>query len=72
MLSNGNLLGEVGTSMISCIASNFKKPVIAFSETYKFWDKMMMNSIQFNNIDVEPLVTSKKDVNYIINFLIFI
>jgi len=62
MLSNGNLLGEVGTSMISCIASNFKKPVIAFSETYKFWDKMMMNSIQFNNIYVEHLDGAKKEV----------
>jgi translation initiation factor 2B subunit (eIF-2B alpha/beta/delta family) len=62
MLSNGNLLGELGTSMISCIASNFKKPVIAFSETYKFWDKMLMNSIQFNNIDIQLLDSAKKDV----------
>lgn len=62
MLSNGNLLGELGTSMISCIANNFKKPVIAFSETYKFWDKMLMNSIQFNNIDIQLLDNLKKEV----------
>jgi translation initiation factor eIF-2B subunit delta len=50
MLSNGSLLGEVGTSLISCIAYNFKKPVIAFSQTYKFWDKIMMNSFQSSNL----------------------
>lgn len=53
MLSNGNLLGGVGTSLIACIANNFKKPVIAFSETYKFWDKIMMNSFQTGNMQTE-------------------
>jgi translation initiation factor 2B subunit (eIF-2B alpha/beta/delta family) len=53
MLSNGSLVGEVGTSLISCIANNFKKPVIVFSETYKFWDKIMMNSFQTGNMHTE-------------------
>jgi translation initiation factor eIF-2B subunit delta len=53
MLSNGNLLGAVGTSLISCIAYNFKKPVIAFSETYKFWDKNLMNSFSADNFIIE-------------------
>lgn len=59
MLSNGNLLGELGTSLISCIAFNFKKPVIAFAETYKFWDKILMNSIQLNNIMIEDRSSNK-------------
>jgi translation initiation factor 2B subunit (eIF-2B alpha/beta/delta family) len=62
MLSNGNLLGEVGTALISCIAYNFKKPVIAFSETYKFWDKIMMNSFQTNNMQVDT--NSENSVNF--------
>ena len=63
MLSNGNLLGEVGTSLISCIAYNFKKPVIAFCETYKFWDKILMNSIQSNNIIIDQICSKKKNVS---------
>lgn len=58
MLSNGNLLGAVGTSLISCIASHFKKPVIAFSGTFKFWDKIQMNSMQANNIQSENISTN--------------
>ncbi len=64
MLSNGNLLGELGTSLISCIAFNFKKPVIAFSEIYKFWDKILMNSIHSNNILIDQLNTNKKNVRF--------
>lgn len=60
MLSNGNLLGSVGTSLICCIANHFKKPVIAFSETYKFWDKIQMNSIQVNNLN---LVANNSNIN---------
>jgi translation initiation factor 2B subunit (eIF-2B alpha/beta/delta family) len=55
MLSNGSLLGAVGTSLVSCIAYNFKKPVIAFSETFKFWDKIQMNSLQSYNLSVENI-----------------
>lgn len=65
MLSNGNLLGELGTSLIACIAYNFKKPVIAFCETYKFWDKILMNSIQSNNILVDQTNTNKKNVSFL-------
>lgn len=66
MLSNGNLLGELGTSLIACIAYNFKKPVIAFCETYKFWDKILMNSIQSNNILVDQINANKKNVSLIV------
>jgi translation initiation factor eIF-2B subunit delta len=64
MLSNGNLLGAVGTSLIACIAYNFKKPVISFCQTYKFWDKIMMNSFQQNNMQIEsePFPNSNQPV----------
>ena len=55
MLSNGSLLGDVGTSLIACVANNFKKPVISFCETYKFWDKILMNSFQSNNMQVDTI-----------------
>lgn len=53
MLSNGYLQGQVGTSLLACISNNFKKPVIAFCQTYKFWDKIMLDSIQSNNFHEE-------------------
>jgi len=51
MLSNGDLLGTIGTSLISLIAHNFKKPVIALCETYRFWDKVIMNCNQFDFLE---------------------
>ncbi len=65
MLSNGNLLGDVGTSLISCIAYNFKKPVISFCETYKFWDKILMNAFQSNNTQIETI--TENSVKIILN-----
>ena len=51
MLSNGYLQGQVGTSLLCCIANYFNKHVIAFCQTYKFWDKIMLNSIEKNNFN---------------------
>ena len=63
MLSNGDLLGSVGTSLISLIAHNFKKPVIALSETYRFWDKVIMNCNQFDFLErVEKKSNDVRDV----------
>lgn len=50
MLSNGNLLGEPGNSLIANVAYNFKKPVIVFSETFKFWNKIQIDSFHSPNI----------------------
>lgn len=65
MLSNGSLLGAVGSSLVACIAYNFKKPVIVFSETFKFWDRIQMNSLQSNNLTTE--INNEKDSN--VNYL---
>ena len=51
MLSNGYLQGEVGTSLLCCIANYFNKHVIVFCQTYKFWDKILLNSIEKNNFN---------------------
>ena len=50
MLSNGSFLGEVGNSLIANVACNFKKPVIVFCETFKFWDKILLDSFHEGNI----------------------
>ena len=66
MLSNGSLLGDVGTSLIACVANNFKKPVIVFCETYKFWDKILMNSFQSNNMQVDTITENSVMIKFII------
>ncbi len=50
MLSNGFLLSKTGSSLIAHVSNNFKKPVIVFSETYKFWDKIQIDSYHFPNV----------------------
>ena len=68
MLSNGSFLGEVGNSMIANIAYNFKKPVIVFCETFKFWDKIQINPFCCNNqyLSYEKSVDSvnRLEINY--------
>ena len=64
MLSNGNLQGQVGTSLLACIANNFKKPVIAFCQTFKFWDKIMLDSLQKNNFSRVQCVDQQDGTRY--------
>ena len=36
VLGNGGVVSHMGTSMVAYMASQYKVPVIAFCETYKF------------------------------------
>lgn len=45
VLSNGAVVAKVGTSLLSCIAKMHKKPVVVFSETYKFTEKVTIEFI---------------------------
>ncbi len=44
----------MGTSIVACIAARHQKPVVAFSETYKFSDKVNLDPINNNEIG-DPL-----------------
>lgn len=48
--ANGYLLNCSGTGMICCIADRFKKPVIVCAETYKFSDRVQIDSICYNEL----------------------
>lgn len=50
MLSNGSFIGEIGNSLIANIANNFKKPVIVFCESFKFWDRIILDSLSTENV----------------------
>ena len=62
MLSNGNLQGKLGTALLSTIAYNSKKPVIAFCQTFKFWDKIMLHNFHCYNFN-ETLSKDKNSTN---------
>ena len=49
VLSNGAVIAKIGTSMLTAIAKRHQKPVVVFSETYKFSDKVNLDPI--NNIN---------------------
>ena len=40
VLGNGGVVSQMGTAMVSYIASQHKVPVIAFCETYKFTQRV--------------------------------
>jgi translation initiation factor eIF-2B subunit delta len=50
VLSNGAIVGRVGTSMIACIANKSQVPVVAFSETYKFSDRVSLDPLHNNEV----------------------
>jgi len=43
-------VGRIGTSMVACIAHQHQVPVVVFSETYKFSDKVNLDPINNNEI----------------------
>ena len=47
-LTNGALVGRIGTAMIACIAHSYHKPVITCCETYKFSDRVQFDSLSHN------------------------
>ena len=64
MLSNGDLQGKLGTASISCIANHFKKPVIAFCQYFRFWDKIMLDSFQGKSINKISSFDNKDNFKY--------
>lgn len=50
LLSNGTIFGAAGTGMIACLAKNFRVPVIFAAESYKFCEKVQLDSIVYNEL----------------------
>jgi translation initiation factor eIF-2B subunit delta len=50
LLSNGSVFAQAGTGMIACLAHFYRIPVIFAAESYKFTDKVQMDSIIFNEL----------------------
>ena len=50
LLSNGTILAPAGSAMITAIAKAYRKPVIIVAETYKFSEKVQLDSIVYNEL----------------------
>ena len=50
VLSNGAVIAKIGNSMLTTIAKRHQKPVVVFSETYKFSDRVNLDPININEI----------------------
>jgi translation initiation factor eIF-2B subunit delta len=48
VLSNGGVIAKIGTSMLTTIAKRHQKPVVVFSETYKFSERVNLDPINMN------------------------
>lgn len=50
LLSNGSVLAPAGTAMVASLAKFFNVPVIIAAESYKFCEKVQLDSIVFNEM----------------------
>jgi len=50
MLSNGSMLAPMGSAIIASLARSANVPVIALCESYKFSERVQLDSIVFNEL----------------------
>ncbi|KAL3143575.1 hypothetical protein ABBQ38_002372 [Trebouxia sp. C0009 RCD-2024] len=58
VLSNGTVMSRAGSSAVAMMATAFSKPVIICCETYKFHEKVQLDSITANELG-DPSVLEK-------------
>lgn len=60
VLSNGSLYARAGTAMVAMTANAHGKPVVCCCETYKFSDRIMLDSISDNERGLFAFLTELK------------
>jgi translation initiation factor eIF-2B subunit delta len=50
MMANGNLISRAGTALVAMTAKNYNKPFLVCCETYKFTDRVQLESFSFNEL----------------------
>eukprot|EP01114_Cavostelium_apophysatum_P019771 TRINITY_DN6455_c0_g1_i3.p1 TRINITY_DN6455_c0_g1~~TRINITY_DN6455_c0_g1_i3.p1 ORF type:complete len:343 (-),score=99.23 TRINITY_DN6455_c0_g1_i3:16-1044(-) len=62
MMANGNLISRVGTAVIAMMANTYNIPFIVCCETYKFTERVQLESISFNELgDPDELRVKNSD-----------
>ena len=67
LLSNGSMLAPAGSAMIASIASNLRIPVIIAVESYKFSEKVQLDSIVYNELGSEYEIASHSGTPFLGN-----
>ncbi|KAK8954068.1 hypothetical protein KSP39_PZI002904 [Platanthera zijinensis] len=68
VLSNGTVYSRIGTASIAMVAHAFRVPVLICCETYKFHERVQLDSICSNELgdpDVIAKVSGKEDFNHL-------
>jgi len=60
MMANGNLISRVGTANVALVAKAYHVPFMVCCETYKFTEKIQLESISSNELD-DPKELLKSD-----------
>lgn len=53
VMANGNLISRAGTALIALTAKTYHVPFIVCCETYKFTERVQLESISFNELGEE-------------------
>jgi translation initiation factor eIF-2B subunit delta len=62
LLSNGAVIARVGTAVVAMTAKSHNVPVLVCCETYKFHERVQLDSIGFNELgDPDELILSEQD-----------
>jgi translation initiation factor eIF-2B subunit delta len=65
LLANGYVMSRIGTSLVALVAKSFNVPFLVCCETYKFSDKVQMDSIVNNELgDPNDLVPINRRQGY--------
>ncbi|CAK8534360.1 unnamed protein product [Lathyrus sativus] len=71
ILSNGTVLSRVGTACVAMVAHEFRVPVLICCETFKFHERVLLDSICCNEIGdpgAVATVPGRMDINYLDNW----
>jgi len=61
IFNNGTCVSRVGTGMVTLLAKNYKIPVVILCETYKFSERVQIDSICYNEIaNFDGLINNNK------------
>ena len=64
LFSNGSVLANVGTSMICLVAQMYNVPVMVCCETFKFTDRVQIDSFVYNELGDSDDVSKLPDGIY--------
>lgn len=65
LLSNGTVISRVGTALVAMMAHRHNVPLLVCCETYKFHERVQLDSIGFNELgDPDELITHEQETSW--------